>query len=139
MTLCSRPVRSLILSFFCVLAACAPTIGDSCDNSGNCSINLDRFCDRAQPGGYCTILNCQADQCPDDAVCIRFRDDSPRLSVVACMKSCSGNGDCRDDYVCMGASQLEAGELGGQPLSVEVVDLDRDPETRFCVATLPDS
>lgn len=139
MTLCSPPVRIPALLFVWILAACSPQIGDGCQQSSACSVNGDRLCDRSQPGGYCTILDCQADQCPDDAICVRFNEDSPRLSVVACMKQCGGNGDCRGGYRCMGRPELLAGDLGGTPLPVEIIDLDRDPDARFCVATLPDN
>ena len=98
----ARPVRFLrpLLALSALLAAslaagCAPQMGDSCDTSANCSINGDRVCDIAQPGGYCTIFDCQANNCPDDAVCVRFNPDPARRAVVACMRRCGGDGDCQ--------------------------------------------
>lgn len=131
----ARPVRFLrllvalvALSAASLSAGCAPQIGDSCDTSSNCSINGDRVCDIAQPGGYCTIFSCQADNCPDDAVCVRFNPQPARRAIVACMRRCGGDGDCRegDGYRCRSIEQLaEAG------LTAELVDAE--PE-RFCVA-----
>lgn len=120
----------------CVLgvvgAGCTPRIGDSCSTSTNCSINGDRLCDTSQPGGYCLVPDCQADRCPDDAVCVRFRSDEPRLAISFCMKGCASDGDCRegDGYRCLGPDGLPP-ELG-----IRIVDEGRGP--LFCVATLPE-
>ena len=131
----ARPVRFLrpLLALSALLAAslaagCAPQMGDSCDTSANCSINGDRTCDVAQPGGYCTIFDCQANNCPDDAVCVRFNPDPARRAVVACMRRCGGDGDCRqgDGYACRSVEQLRETGLG-----VELVDTEAQ---RFCVA-----
>jgi hypothetical protein len=110
-----------------VAAGCAPSIGDSCSNSTNCSVNGDRQCDLSQPGGYCIVFDCQPDRCPNDAVCVRFSPDEPRHSVVACMRRCSSDGDCRsgDGYRCRGAAELPPG-------FAEVTDLD-PPDGRFCI------
>jgi curli biogenesis system outer membrane secretion channel CsgG len=123
---------TLALALACILvclAACSPRIGDSCSSSVNCSINGDRLCDTTQPNGACVVFDCQADQCPDDAVCARFNPAEPRLSVLACMRRCSSDSDCRsgDGYRCIDPSTFEDG------LFAEVVDLGR-PDARFCVA-----
>ncbi len=108
---------------------CAPRIGDSCGNSTNCSINGDRLCDTSQPNGACLVFDCQPDLCPDDAVCVRFNPEPARRAVVACMRRCGDDGDCRtgDGYRCKSAD-----ELGGAVTAV-VTDLD-PPDGRFCVA-----
>jgi hypothetical protein len=134
------PVRSLrSIAFACVLSAafvaagfvagCAPQIGNSCSTSANCSINGDRICDIAQPGGYCTVFDCQPDRCPDDSVCVRFNPEPARRAVLACMRACGGDGDCRtgDGYRCVSAAQLLA-----EDLTVEVTDSDMTRS--FCVA-----
>lgn len=107
------------LSFVGLLAcallgpACAPKIGDSCKTGTDCSVRGDRICDRAQPGGYCTIANCKPGDCGDDAVCVRFRPDEPRLSVTYCMAKCGSTKDCdRGAYVCRSAKQVNAEGTG---------------------------
>jgi hypothetical protein len=109
---------------------CAPTIGDSCSSSTACSVNNDRVCDLTQPGGACTVFDCQPDRCPDDAVCVRFNPTPPRRAVVACMRRCDGDGSCRtgDGYRCRSTQ-----DLASEALEVEVIDRAR-PDARFCVA-----
>lgn len=119
----------LTLSFLgsLAVAGCAPSIGDGCSSATNCSVNGDRQCDLSQPGGYCIVFDCQPDQCPNDAVCVRFNPDAPRHAVVACMRRCSSDGDCRsgDGYRCRSASELPDG-------FAMVTDLD-PPDGRFCI------
>jgi hypothetical protein len=95
------------------LAGCSPKIGDSCTVSTDCSATGDRLCDITEPGGYCTIFNCEPDGCPDDAECINFgtqlsavqgcsasQDNSPYQRSF-CMASCKSDGDCRGGYNCV--------------------------------------
>jgi hypothetical protein len=101
-----RLLALLVLS----LAGCTPSIGDSCVLSTDCSIRGDRLCDTAQPGGYCTIFNCNTNTCPDNSACILFHsnvqgcpydDREPsRTGRTFCMAQCRSNSDCRDGYVC---------------------------------------
>jgi hypothetical protein len=68
-------MRILVLCAAGLLGAgCGAEIGDSCEESIDCSPNNDRICDLSgsSPGGYCTIRGCDHDSCPDDAVCVRF-------------------------------------------------------------------
>jgi hypothetical protein len=106
---------------------CSPRLGDGCASATNCSVNGDRACDTTQPGGYCTVFDCTADACPDDAVCVRFQPDPVRLSRNICMRRCQGDGDCRvnEGYTCHGAMD--------ETLLVEIVDVAR-PDGRFCMA-----
>ena len=61
-------------------AGCGAEIGDSCTIDSDCanaailsgSALNDRTCDVSQEGGYCTILGCDYDTCPSEAVCVRF-------------------------------------------------------------------
>lgn len=53
-------------------AACSRQIGDGCTLNVECSPQGDRFCDLSSPGGYCTVEGCDAQSCPDGAVCVRF-------------------------------------------------------------------
>jgi hypothetical protein len=125
---------------------CAPRIGDGCYTQTNCSINGDRVCDVTQPGGYCTVFDCSPDTCPDDAVCVRFEPDTPRLSRNVCMRRCSSSGDCRQDkgYSCVGNTNGtifgDAGPSapdGGMPVVLRhdyvVADINR-PYGTFCIA-----
>lgn len=105
-----------------LLTACAPKFGDSCERSLDCSANGDRVCDLAQPGGYCTIQNCEPGRCGDDGYCVRFRPREPRLMSDWCMARCKKNGDCdRDDYICREAD------------GVNTQIMDKDVTGKFCV------
>ncbi len=119
------------------IAGCAPAIGDSCNTGFDCSINGDRTCDLARPNGACTVFSCEADTCPDDAVCVRWRPDPSRLTFTACMKRCENDGNCRVDegYRCMAADDLRTTVEGGDPVA-EVIDEERGIG-RFCVSTDP--
>lgn len=94
-------------------AGCTPEIGDKCVLSTDCSIRGDRLCDTSQPGGYCTVFNCQGDSCPDKAACVLFNaavqgcgfDDrsgptGSRTARSFCVARCYSNSDCRGDYIC---------------------------------------
>jgi len=105
------------------LLGCEPSIGDNCDNSIDCSPTQDRICDLTQPGGYCTIYNCEdttedeanapEGACPEDAACVIY---APTASAVCenaggeapyqrtfCMLRCENDTDCRVDegYHCI--------------------------------------
>jgi hypothetical protein len=73
------------------------------------------LCDITQPGGYCTVFNCEPGSCPEDSACINF---GSTLSSVGsgecslgqgtspyqrsfCMASCASDGDCRGGYSCL--------------------------------------
>lgn len=129
----------------CVLAlasaACAPKLGDGCKQGIDCDVRNQRVCDRAQPGGYCTILNCKPGDCGDDGLCVRFRPDVPRLSVTYCMLKCDSTRDCdRDEYVCRSAEQVnnEAKEALGLTPDDEgerlAEVLDGNGTRKFCIA-----
>lgn len=117
-----------------VIAGCAPAIGDSCGASFDCSVNGDRVCDVARPGGACTVYGCEADNCPDQAVCVRWRPDPTRLSFTACMQRCEQDSDCRmdDGYRCMSVDMITTTPDGGEPIA-ETVDQMREDDGRFCV------
>lgn len=120
------------------LVACAPQLGDGCTTDTQCSATGDRFCDRSQPGGYCTILNCEPKSCGAEGVCVRFKPEQPRLSSNWCMEKCSSTGDCnRDAYVCRSADQLGVVTEGAGASEETVLKraevLDSDPNQKFCV------
>ncbi|MCB9595566.1 MAG: hypothetical protein H6719_22790 [Sandaracinaceae bacterium] len=129
----------LIVAFFALVAlapGCSPSIGDSCSTGFNCSINGERTCDLARPNGACTVFSCEADTCPDDAVCVRWRPEPSRLTFTACMRRCENDGNCRVDegYRCLAAEDILTTADGGDVVA-EVVD--EESIGRFCVSTDP--
>jgi hypothetical protein len=96
------------------LTGCTPDIGDSCALSTDCDSDGTRVCDTAEPGGYCTVLNCTGNElgsvCPDNALCVLFEPNVPgcpisgrvtgRTGESQCRKTCTSNSDCRADYFC---------------------------------------
>jgi hypothetical protein len=114
-----RPLAALAAAALVALTSgCTPKIGDSCFTSTDCSQRGDRLCDTAQPGGYCTLFNCRANLCPDEAACVLFDPQIPgcgfddrsgaggsRVARSACVKSCEGDSDCRDGYLCVNPTQ----------------------------------
>ena len=103
---------ALLLSLS-ALAGCAPKIGDACSVSTDCSATGGRLCDSTQPGGYCTLFNCEPGSCPSEAICVAFKahpsqaaacvdpQGSARLERTFCMAKCSKNNDCRAGYACI--------------------------------------
>jgi hypothetical protein len=121
--------------------ACTPSIGDDCRVSTDCSIRGDRLCDTAQPGGYCTQLNCGGGGCADEATCVLFNSAVPgcgyddrsgpfgsRVARSFCMATCTSNGDCRGGYVCA--------DPRGYPWNAVI--LDNQQNRRTCLAVPPE-
>lgn len=131
----TRHLASWLLAFGLGTLAlgCKPAIGDNCSNSIDCSPRGERICDLAQPGGYCTIRNCESGTCPDDALCVEWRGVLERTADAWCMKSCGKDSDCRGDYRCVLAGELFDDD--GNPLA-SVLDEGRAAH-RFCAATNP--
>jgi hypothetical protein len=119
------------------LGACAPNIGDSCEASSDCSANGDRLCDPTQPGGYCTIFNCEPGTCPSESICVAFQArpsmaaacTDPQLDSrfrrTFCMAKCSSGGDCRSGYTCSDMSDPD------NPWGATVADRGRG--SKVCV------
>lgn len=151
----------LLASFAVLLGACGKEIGDSCTLSTDCSPNGDRICDPdpSSPGGYCTILGCDYNTCPDEAACIRFFTGNftnkpctadtadtacsldelcsvdghcvPRSSEIRyCMKKCDSSGDCRDGYECRDFSLMQT--HGGEAVLAPGVPVDAAHSPKFC-------
>lgn len=115
----------LAASLLALATACTPKIGDECTVSTNCSAQGDRLCDVTQPGGYCTIFNCEPSSCPEDSQCINFGTNlspvSPSCSPSQgnspyarsfCMATCGSNSDCRNGYQCTDLSGRVPNSLG---------------------------
>lgn len=128
--------RALLLFVVLTLAGCRPEIGDECETSVDCSPTGDRLCDITQPGGYCTIFNCEPDTCPDEAACIEYAGQPSTLPECAdphattryqrsfCLKKCDDDSDCRDDnYVC---SRIGPGNPWG------ALNVDGPGEVKVC-------
>ncbi|HEY0464734.1 MAG TPA: hypothetical protein VGC79_11015 [Polyangiaceae bacterium] len=138
------PLSRWVALAICLTAAalalgCTPKIGDDCTVSTNCSTTGVRLCDVTQPGGYCTIFNCEPGSCPDDAKCVNFGTE---LSPVPgcqpsqanspykrsfCMASCSTDSDCRDreGYRCRAPDDFHA------------VLAEHESGSKVCVIPLP--
>ncbi|MGF1468497.1 MAG: hypothetical protein ACFCGT_20425 [Sandaracinaceae bacterium] len=117
----------------CLAAGCAPTIGDSCQTSLDCSLNNDRQCDRTVQNGQCTIFSCEADSCPDGSNCVRFRPAPTRLSFTACMRPCRRDGGCRFDAGFRCFTEESAAEAD---LAIEILDSRPNGPPGVCLGTV---
>jgi hypothetical protein len=110
---------ALVLGLVWGGAGCKPKIGEDCTTSVDCSISADRICDTTQPGGYCTVFNCEPNNCPDEAVCVAFGEGtcstagvSTRFRRTFCMRTCEEDGDCRGgSYKCLDVSRDPARQI----------------------------
>src|SRR5688572_1391320 len=146
------------LAFFSLFAllGCQPGIGDECQTSADCGASNDRLCDTTQPGGYCTIFNCEPGSCPEEAYCIAFStspslvcedpQDPDRVQRTFCMRRCDEGGDCRGGYDCIdlndpfnpwGAKVAEFGKVNGKVCIVPYSGLPapENPNTEVCEGT----
>ncbi len=134
------PLRLLlVLVLFVVGVACKPQIGDACKTSVDCSQTGDRLCDITQPGGYCTVFNCEPGSCPSDSACIAFDTEVSslplcrsynglsRLTRSYCLANCGSNSDCRSGYVC------ENLDTPYQPNAWNALLIDRSGSGKVCV------
>jgi len=143
----SRRFHPLWLSLAATLAlfatGCPRRIGDGCTQNIDCSLNADRRCDLAQPGGYCTIPECDPDRCPDQAMCVEFDSNVTRLARRFCMHTCNTDGDCRGGYVCTAPTvnattacpPFDPNTQASFPACNRLVDTMRTPDlpTKYCV------
>jgi hypothetical protein len=102
----------VLLALALGLCGCTPGIGSSCVQSTDCSPTGQLLCDTSQPGGYCTVFNCQPDRCPNNAACVITniaplgcpyddRHSPSRFSRVLCLETCNQDSDCRQYYACV--------------------------------------
>ena len=114
------------------LAACRPEIGDPCEVSTDCSQVGDRLCDITQePNGYCTVFNCEPEECPEESVCVKFGNERSPVdgcedplgagpyARTFCLKKCKKNNDCRQDdgYQCLDPRSAWNAEVIDYPFS----------------------
>ncbi len=126
--------RSALLLFVSLLG-CQPSIGDECQTSADCGASGDRLCDITQPGGYCTVFNCEPGTCPEEATCVLFSatpstvdgcEESSASSPYQrsfCVKLCESEEDCRGRYSCV--------DVGAADNPWGAVVIDRGP-SRVC-------
>lgn len=141
-----------------VLDGCTPKIGRECTTYLDCSQQGDRLCDNTQPGGYCTLFNCEPDKCPEgDGVCVAFSsqvdpscgstDDVNwgRFERTYCMAGCESNDDCRTGYECARPSTRDGRiidfaplaekicvvKIEAPPVSTEIPEVCRPPKVDF--------
>ena len=124
-----------LIAMALVLGGCTPSIGDRCNSSTDCSVQGNRTCDTSQPGGYCTVLGCTANSCPNSAACVVFRVSIPgcpyddyhapaRTGRALCMAHCDKDSDCRqnDGYICADPTK--------PPWQAAILD---DTQNRVCI------
>ncbi len=96
------------------LSGCLPKIGADCITDQDCSPAGDRLCDTTQPGGYCTIADCDSNTCPEkESVCVSFNTSRSTQGACEnrsqpsphrrnfCMALCDSSDDCRSGYACI--------------------------------------
>ncbi|MBI5490789.1 MAG: hypothetical protein HY905_25880 [Deltaproteobacteria bacterium] len=118
---------------FALCVGCASEIGDECSANVDCSVNGDRACDTSVPGGYCTILDCRAGTCPEEAICVAWGDGVGERTF--CMRHCGDDSDCRGGYRCYDPGRYAADHAGDSTFRASDygVILDLSPgEPRFC-------
>jgi hypothetical protein len=120
-------MRRLLLPFVLFVAGCAPEIGDACETSTDCSQGGERLCDVASPGGYCTVFDCEAGKCPEEASCVVFGASPSTVDACMnqsgsvpsqrsfCMLTCEESSDCRADegYACTDPRAVGAVSVDG--------------------------
>lgn len=83
----------LVLGLATTSWACAPTIGDECEQNTECGTGA--ICDESTPGGYCTMTPCRPGECPHEAVCVDFGTER-----TWCMRKCDDGQGCREGLAC---------------------------------------
>ena len=95
-------------------------IGDPCAVSSDCSPNGDRIClDSQVKDGYCTIMGCDYNTCPDSAVCVRFFMGQFDNRPCDHMTEDVSTDDCSLDELC----------------DLEDHCVPRSSEVRYCMAS----
>jgi hypothetical protein len=112
----------LLLALASLAFGCGYQVGASCIVDTDCSADGTRVCDQTEPDGYCTILGCDYNTCPDSSECVRFYTGSfanePCDYKTEDAGSASSN-TCSYDELCSIANQC----------------VPRSAEVRYCMAT----
>jgi hypothetical protein len=105
-------LAALLASILMVFGVgCTPAVGDACQLSTDCGSTGNLVCDTSQFDGYCTMLDCVPNECPNNAACVLFNTNVPgcgyndrqqgsRISEQFCEAVCTSDSDCRVGYVC---------------------------------------
>jgi hypothetical protein len=122
-----------------LLPGCSKEIGDGCSTALDCSASGTRLCDMTQRGGYCTLDSCEANTCPDEAVCVAFGrrfEGQPvdRLARTFCMLKCDDDSDCRtdDNYACFAAAKSSASDKTRAFGAGDEAQILGDSKQKFC-------
>jgi hypothetical protein len=113
--------RSIFAVLAIALGACGSEIGDSCLLNSDCDPTGQRICDQTQNDGFCTILGCDFDTCPEEAVCVRFFVGG--FTDVVCdpatedLPNSDGTDDCSFEELCTLAGRC----------------VPRSAESRYCM------
>lgn len=78
----------------------AGAVGTACSFSAQCE---GSSCMTTFVGGYCTILDCEADTCPGNSRCVTLSEDDEDDAgddLTLCLRSCESSNDCRFGYRC---------------------------------------
>jgi hypothetical protein len=97
-----RPWICLVFLIAAATAGCSKEIGDSCVLDTDCDPNGGRTCDLSGQDGYCTVMGCDYDTCPEEAECVSFFmgqfDNEPCTPATEDMPG--GTNDCNPDEIC---------------------------------------
>jgi len=95
-----RPLSLCAAVAAVLLLGCGKEIGDSCIINSDCDPENTRVCDVSSAGGYCTVIGCDYDTCPDEAVCVRFYIASFENRDCVHATEDISTDDCSVDEVC---------------------------------------
>lgn len=144
-----RPVRAsswllpLVIASAIGFGACKREIGDDCSTAADCDPNGSRVCDLSQPGGYCTIVNCDESSCPGEAACIR--QFPAQYLTKACNPACEDIPCVTDDPEADGHCPDACPQGMTNDCTIAELCLDsgvcaaRTTERRFCEKTCGDN
>jgi hypothetical protein len=96
----------LIAGGLATLAGCGKEIGDSCQLATDCDPDGSRYCliDTENENGYCTIMGCDYNTCPDEAECVEFFmgqfANEPCNPATEDGSGSDATDDCNPDEVC---------------------------------------
>jgi hypothetical protein len=113
------PLLAVLAALALPALGCGNEIGDSCTLSSDCSPEGDRVCDTSSPGGYCTVIGCDFDSCPDGSICVRFFAEIETNLPCDPATEDHGTDDCTADEIC----------------TLQGFCVPSNAETRFCMKT----
>lgn len=94
-------MRLALLLLLTAAVGCGKEIGDECIVNTDCDPNGRRICiDTNEHGGYCTIMGCDYNTCPEEGTCVRFF--TGQFDNKTCDYTTEGTStfDCSLDELC---------------------------------------